>query len=1139
MFKKLFKTVLVLFLFSATSFAQKPSLSDLFGRPILAKDGGQIKYHKEQTPLLEKAPINPTVNDFLGIAAKEDTVTENFSNLYTVMGERIGEYGMETVDIDGDGKLEIICTAYTLLNANTNISGDFWYVMSFDGQTNTCTLIWTSLPMEGKITSLAVLDINNDKKYKIFIGLSNGTLSVYDAQTKQLDKKATIEKNNGITSILYADADNDGVKDIVTANGYNCYILDAKTLAPKSTIKDKGKIIRVGNVDGDSKNEICSASGNIYELSGLTEKAEWTFDNSFNLSGALIELSDLDKDGMAEIIFTSGWYSILVYDADTKTTKYTIKTDLDVDVIKMIDTNNDGTDEIVYGDGQWGEIHCINHATQKELWQVKNPTHGVTCLNFIDLDNNGKKELVWGSGGSSSGADYLYIYDLVQSKVLWRSEDVSSPFYAITSGDVDGDNKPEIVAVSFRSESNYEGGVLFIIDPVTNKVKWQSPTSFLKNTWDGVFCVQINDIDKDGTNDIVIAADNVRTGKIWIVNGITHAIKSSYEFKTEKIGSFQAMAIEDIDNDNNVEIIAAAKDQVYVINPITFAIKWKVTIKPSPYNYTTALKCADVDGDGKKEIVYCGGSLQIINTTDQSLWTNLENNFTNFDLFDYNADKTLDIVLSNDKGQIKILDGKSKTYIKEINADNNKINGVKVLSYNKANVILYSSKGRIHYFLNDNNKAIGQPLGSDFGLATSFQLFPTDKGFDFVIGTALSILKVSGATLNCISLISNATQNEVSCNKQNGKIKLNVAGGSPPYQITWNDNSTMDSLVNQKAGKYSVKIQDKNGCIKSEYFTLANAYIDANVTTKNASCNNQKGTALLEIKHGTAPYDIKWSNNTNGNLNNSDLLPGFYFITVTDAQNCKFEKNFNIKKDSLVILPNITEVTCNGNKDGGIYLSTSSGTNPLQYKWQNGWTGAYLDNLKAGTYAVTVSDAAQCKTFLNLKVTEPDKITYNLLTSPDNINTSAWDGKIIINGIKGGKPPYVVYWPDLNLQTTFINGLPNGDYLFVITDDNNCTVSGKANIGSTTANKDVLAEEMLDVFPNPVNESINIIFKDNTVSYFYLELFDVNGRLIYTSKNEGTYSPQTIDVSNISNGLFLLSVHTNNKKYYKKISIQH
>ena len=49
-------------------------------------------------------------------------------------------------------------------------------------------------------------------------------------------------------------------------------------------------------------------------------------------------------------------------------------------------------------------------------------------------------------------------------------------------------------------------------------------------------------------------------------------------------------------------------------------------------------------------------------------------------------------------------------------------------------------------------------------------------------------------------------------NKDNGKIQLNISGGTAPYKIEWDNRTEHDKRTNLKKGRYSVKVIDVRNC---------------------------------------------------------------------------------------------------------------------------------------------------------------------------------------------------------------------------------------------------------------------------------------------------------------------------------------
>lgn len=759
--KKIFSTIIFasLFMASIVTYGQINVQKDFYGRELIDYKGKKVNYSEGESKAtsqnFKSDPAYLKISNGQQSLATKTPLKANITTLYSIMGTSIGRNSMHSIDIDNDGTVELICTA----SSQGFGSGEFWYIMHYNSTDNSCDQIWTSTQYSKRITTLEVIDINNDNTYEILLCFNDGTIQIYNGKTRELTKEVK-PVNEQINSIVYADGNNDSKKDFVISCANNTYVVDPITYSVKSTITQGSNYVRVGNVDANPDNEIVLSYGAVYRITGSTVSNLWRFNKN---GTGMVELSNIDGDAAQEIIFAESWYKINIYDADTKTTKYTITTDLDIQSLYLKDTNNDGVDEILYGDGQWGKVFCYDAVTRAKMWSVTNPEHGVAAINYADLNNDGKQELIWSAGWTSTGADYLYIHSVVDNKLLWRSDDIVGPFYAIAKGDVDQDGKDEIVAVSYESESGYGSGVLLIIDAQTNKLKWKSDGDFFYQVWTGIYDLAINDIDNDGQNEIIIAAGQTYTGKIWIVDGKNHSIKSSNLFTSDDIDEFYSLTVDDVDDDGEPELMAVSNSTLYAIRASDWAIKWKVSV-PSIY-YKPILRCADLDGDGKKETILCKGEIQIVNGLDQSYSNSDESNYNNFDLFDYNEDGVLDIVASTTNGHIVTIDGKTKNILKDINPETAAIASVRMQKLGNSIVYVYSCDGRINFYKNDSSCLATQVLGNKIGEIESLKIidFQSDPA-EILVGTPISVLrmnaKLTGTVLNTKSINSDVAINK-------------------------------------------------------------------------------------------------------------------------------------------------------------------------------------------------------------------------------------------------------------------------------------------------------------------------------------------------------------------------------------------
>jgi hypothetical protein len=148
----------------------------------------------------------------------------------------------------------------------------------------------------------------------------------------------------------------------------------------------------------------------------------------------------------------------------------------------------------------------------------------------------------------------------------------------------------------------------------------------------------------------------------------------------------------------------------------------------------------------------------------------------------------------------------------------------------------------------------------------------------------------------------------------------------------------------------------------------------------------------------------------------------------------------------VAVISSSTPSAC-GNNTGSATVSVSGGTPNFTYKWSNpGMTStATVSNLGAGTYTVTVTDAAGCTatTSVTIGATQAPNV---VIVASSNANCST-PGSATAS-VSGGTPPYTYLWSNGETTATAVN-LPQGTYTVTVTDASNCTATASVTIGST------------------------------------------------------------------------------------------
>lgn len=248
------------------------------------------------------------------------------------------------------------------------------------------------------------------------------------------------------------------------------------------------------------------------------------------------------------------------------------------------------------------------------------------------------------------------------------------------------------------------------------------------------------------------------------------------------------------------------------------------------------------------------------------------------------------------------------------------------------------------------------------------------------------------------------------------------------------------------------------GCTSSAtlQFTI-NQTPTLNVTTTTSDCNENTGSASVEITNGLAPYSIYWS--TGATIDSvSDLAPGQYVVSVTDANGCLSSSTSMVGSNALSQTGVPAGASCYGTNNGAINVTVTGGAAPLTYAWSNGATTEDISGLTGGPYELTITDALGCVSTATYTVQEPQQVMLNQMTVTQP-SCSTTNGQVVAS-FNGGTAPFTYTWTDAQGNTVGTNNatLTNigaGTYTCSITDANGCSFSSAAmvsnNFGPTLA----------------------------------------------------------------------------------------
>ena len=303
-----------------------------------------------------------------------------------------------------------------------------------------------------------------------------------------------------------------------------------------------------------------------------------------------------------------------------------------------------------------------------------------------------------------------------------------------------------------------------------------------------------------------------------------------------------------------------------------------------------------------------------------------------------------------------------------------------------------------------------------------------------------------------ILAVSLSNQLNVDCfGNSTGTISIIVSGGTPfqttagvlTYTYLWSGPngfiSSNQNISNLVAGLYFVTVTDDNGCIKNLTVSLSQPpeIIITATTTAIVCYGDNDATITTTISGGTAPYQIYWDNLAT-ELNQNNLSPGDYTITVTDSNNCVKSLTVTIPSPPIFsVNPIVTNISCFGANDGSIILNFLGGIAPVNLIWSDGSSaGIIRNNLAAGTYSVIITDSKPCTITRTFTILEPQLLilSANLTNALDCNNANSGAINLLVSG---GTPPFTYLWNNGTTTEDLVN-IPAGNYAITVTDSRGC-----------------------------------------------------------------------------------------------------
>lgn len=284
------------------------------------------------------------------------------------------------------------------------------------------------------------------------------------------------------------------------------------------------------------------------------------------------------------------------------------------------------------------------------------------------------------------------------------------------------------------------------------------------------------------------------------------------------------------------------------------------------------------------------------------------------------------------------------------------------------------------------------------------------------------------------------------CGSGSGTAQIIASGGTSPYLYSGiGATNTNGNYSNLAPGSYSVNVVSSEGCTGTANITIVGSpviTVTIDSTAAKTLCTQNNGYIKISAIGGTPVlnFSIPGSQNNTGIFSN--LAPGNYNISTTDALGCSVVTPVNIQNQTpvLSISGTTTANTKCANFVGAAQIQISGGSSPYAFQWSNGSTSQNISNVNGGNYFVTVTDNGGCSASKQVSVANNiATVSLTLNSVSPYTNCALPNGSATVNA-NGGGLPYTYSWSN-GASGSSISNLPAGNLTVTVTDANECSSS--------------------------------------------------------------------------------------------------
>ncbi len=384
-----------------------------------------------------------------------------------------------------------------------------------------------------------------------------------------------------------------------------------------------------------------------------------------------------------------------------------------------------------------------------------------------------------------------------------------------------------------------------------------------------------------------------------------------------------------------------------------------------------------------------------------------------------------------------------------------------------------------------------------------------------------------------------------------GYASVAASGGTGSLSVSWSNGQMSYEATALVAGTYTATVSDENGCSSTASVVIIS---DDNIAPVIVASNTPvpigpDGNVILTVQNMNATVT------DNCILASVVILPGEFIctelgdhdVTITATDDAG---NMTSKTITVTIIDNAAPILiCSPSlvhcmEDNPVFYQAPTATDNCLI---NGGTFNISEGLPIGALfpvgttatTYTFTDAQGNVGTCSFEVTILTPLTVSVDTVFNDVNM-LHIGSIFVN-VAGSLPPYTYSWTLNGIEVSTAQnptGLGAGTYVVLVTDDNDCTVTGAPITVQNTTSGTKETPIVLDgirVFPNPTSGNLTVLLPDELVGgNVFMQVFDQTGRRVLVQ--DSVQDKQiAMALNGLSDGLYSLVIRIGNQQVVRKI----